>query len=150
MVKCAKENRIVLLALTICLVFTLTISSGCKKKEQPEEARQDVSTEEIKHTSTSEEVVQAGTSEKIDLRILFVGQPGAERTKDFEDFLTKNFKEVVTIDKKSFNEDKTPEFDVIVFDEIIKISRKYSRATVTIGAAGTTICDRLDLKTGYL
>jgi len=147
MVKCAKENRIVLLALTICLFFTLTISGGCKKKEQSEEARQAVPEEKTKHVSVSE---QTGTAEKIDLRILYVGQPDTERTKDFIEFLSKNFEKVGNIDKKTFNEHKTDEFDVIVIDEIINISREYSRPTVTIGIAGTKIGDYLDLKTGYL
>jgi len=147
MVKCAKENRIVLLALTICLFFTLTISGGCKKKEQSEEARQAVPEEKTKHVSVSE---QTGTAEKIDLRILYVGQPDTERTKDFIEFLSKNFEKVGNIDKKTFNEHKTDEFDVIVIDEIINISREYLRATVTIGGAGTRVGDRLSLKTGYL
>ena len=150
MVKCAKGNRNVFLALTIYLFFILTISSGCKKKEQPEEARQDVPAEEITRTSISEQVVQTVASEKIDLRILFVGPPDNERTKDFIDFLTKNFEKVVTIGKKAFNEDKTAEFDVIVLDETIRIKREYLRPTVTIGNAGTRVGDYLDLKTGYL
>ena len=147
MVKCAKENRIVLLALTICLFFTLTISGGCKKKEQSEEARQAVPEEKTKHVSVSE---QTGTAEKIDLRILYVGQPDTERTKDFVDFLTENFGKMVTMDKKTFDEDRTAEFDVIIIDEIIYVSREYSRPTVTIGIAGTKIGDYLELKTGYL
>lgn len=147
MVKCAKENRIVLLALTLCLYFTMTISSGCKKKEQPEEARQSAPEEKTKHVSASEQI---HTAEKIDLRILYVGQPDTERTNDFVDFLTKNFEKVVTIDKKVFNEDRTAEFDVIVLDQTIRIKREYLRPTVTIGNAGTRVGDYLDLKTGYL
>jgi len=147
MVKCAKEKRIVLLTLAICLFVALTISSGCKKKEQYEEARQEVPEENTKHVSTSE---QSGMAEKIDLRILFVGPPDTKRTKDFVDFLTNNFEKVVTVGKKAFNEDRTTEFDVIIIDEIIYVSREFLRATVTIGIAGTKIGDYLDLKTGYL
>jgi hypothetical protein len=158
MVKCAKENKIILLALTICLFFTLTISSGCKKKEQSEEARKDVPTEKITPTSTSEQVVQAGTSEKIDLRILYAGLPDTDRAKDFVDFLSKHFKQVETTDYITFTGDETADFDVAVIDHNgvdfrvprPKISRQYTRATVTMGVPGAFICSNLSLKTGYL
>ena len=158
MVKCTKENRIVLLALTICLFFTLTISIGCKKKEQSEEARQDVSAEEIKHTSTSEELVQAGASGKIDLRILYAGLPDTDRAKDFVDFLTKHFKQVETTDYITFTGNEAIDFDVAVIDHDgvdfraprPKISRQYNRATVTMGVPGAFVCSNLSLKTGYL
>ena len=150
MIKFTNEKIIVLAALAICLCFTLTISSGCKKKEQSEEARQDVPAKQTKDTTTSKQIVQAGAPEKIDLHILYVGQPDTERAKDFIKFLSKNFEKVVNLDRKSFNEEKTAGFDVIVIDEIIKITREYSRPTVTIGVAGTRVGDYLDLKTGYL
>jgi hypothetical protein len=154
MAKCTKEDRIVLLVFTICLCFALTILSGCKRKAQSEEARQDIPTEDTKDANTSEQVVQDESPEKINLRILYVGAPlqigDSNRRDDFKEFLSKNFKEVVAIDKKVFNEDKTAEFDVILLDQIIRIKREYLRPTVTIGVAGTKIGDYLDLKTGYL
>jgi len=150
MVKYAKENRIVLMALGICLCVILSISSGCKKKEQSKETGLDVPAEEINHTSTPEQMAWVGASEKIDLRILYVGLPDTDRGKDFVDFLKKHFKRFETINRKAFHEDKTAEFDVIILDENIKISREYSRPTVTIGISGSRICDSLALKTGYL
>lgn len=150
MVKYAKENRIVLKALGICLCFILSISSGCKKKEQSEKTGLDVPAEEITRTSTSEQIAWAEASEKIDLRILYAGLPDTDRGKDFVDFLKTHFKRFETIDRKAFHEDKTAEFDVIILDENIKISREYSRPTVTIGVSGSKICDSLALKTGYL
>ena len=158
MIKCAKEKRIILLALAICIFVTLTISSGCKKKEQPEEARQDISTEEIKHTSTSEEVFPAGTSEKIDLRILYAGLPDTDRAKDFVDFLSKHFKQVETSEYKTFTGDEAADFDVAIIDHDgldtraprPNVPRQYTGATVTMGVPGAFICSRLSLKTGYL
>jgi uncharacterized lipoprotein YehR (DUF1307 family) len=158
MVKCAKENRIVLAVLAICLFFILTISSGCKKKEQSEEARQNVPAEEITPTSTPEQVVQAGTSEKIDLRILYAGLPNTDRAKDFVDFLSKHFKQVETTDYNTLEEDNTDGFDVTIIDydghdtraPLPSISREYSRATITIGSPGADLSSRLSLKTGYL
>ncbi|MHC4535943.1 MAG: hypothetical protein ACYS6K_18495 [Planctomycetota bacterium] len=158
MVKCAKENKIVLLALTICLFFTLTISSGCKKKEQTEEARQDVPAEEIKDISTSERVVKTVASGKIDLRILYAGLLDTERAKDFVDFLSKHFEQVETTDYITFTGNEAVDFDVAIIDHDGKdfraprprISRKYTRATVTMGVPGAFICRTLSLKTGYL
>jgi hypothetical protein len=54
----------IVLALLICLCFTLTIPGGCKKKDQSEEARQAVPEEEIKQVSESKQVVQSNVSEK--------------------------------------------------------------------------------------
>jgi hypothetical protein len=158
MVKCAKENKIVLLALAICLFFTLTISSGCKKKEQSEEARQDIPAEEITPTSTPEQVVQIGPSGKIDLRILYAGLPDTDRAKDFVDFLSKHFKQVETTDYNTFTGNEAADFDVAIIDHNgvafrspqPKISPQYNRATVTMGVPGAFICSRLSLKTGYL
>jgi hypothetical protein len=158
MVKYAKETRIVLLALTICLFSTLTISSGCKKKEQSEEARQDVPTEEITPTSTPEQVVQIGPSGKIDLRILYAGLPDTDRAKDFVDFLSKHFKQVETTDYNTFTGDGVANYDIAIIDHngvafrhsLPKISRRYTRATVTMGVPGAFICASLSLKTEYL
>ena len=149
MIKCAMENKIVFAAFTLWLVFALAISGGCKKKEQPEEARQAAPTEEAKKVSASE---------KIDLRILYAGLPNTERAKDFVDFLTKHFKEVETTDYNTFKGDKTAGFDVTIIDyngqdtraPLPSISREYSRATITVGSPGADLCSRLSLKTGYL
>lgn len=149
MIKCAMENRIVFAAFTLWLVFALAISGGCKKKEQPEEARQAAPTEEAKKVSASE---------KIDLRILYAGLPNTERAKDFVDFLSKHFKQVETADYNTFKGDKTAGFDVTIIDydgqdtraPLPSISREYSRATITVGSPGADLCSRLSLKTGYL
>jgi hypothetical protein len=150
MIKCGKGKRIIQLILIGCLLGALMISSGCKKKDQSEETRQAVPEEEAKKISVSKKVEPVGTSEKINLRILYVGAPILNRPNEFIEFLSRYFEKVTAIDKIAFDEDKTSEFDVIVLDEIIKISREYSRSTVTIGIAGTKIGDYLDLKTGYL
>jgi len=155
MVKCAKENRILLLVLTICLFFTLTISSGCKKKEQSEEARQDVPAEKTKHISASG---QTDTTEKINLRILYAGLPNTDRAKDFVDFLTKHFKQVETTDYITFTGEEAADFDVAIIDHDgldtraprPKVSRQYTGATVTMGVPGAFVCSNLSLKTGYL
>ncbi|MDT8302711.1 MAG: hypothetical protein RQ760_14605 [Sedimentisphaerales bacterium] len=155
MVKCAKENKIILLALAICLFFTLTISTGCKKKEQSEQARQDVSAEKTKNISASG---PTDMTEKIDLRILYAGQLDTDRAKDFVNFLSKHFKQVETSEYKTFTGDEAADFDVAVIDHDgldtraprPKVSRQYTGATVTMGVPGAFICSNLSLKTGYL
>lgn len=158
MIKCTVKNGIVLVALGLWLVFAVAISGGCKKKEQPEEARQAVPAEETQQVSTSEEIDEIDVSEKIELRILYAGLPNTERAKDFVDFLTKHFKEVETTDYNTFTESKTAGFDVTIIDydgqdtraPLPSISREYSRATITVGSPGADLCNRLSLKTGYL
>ena len=158
MTKYIIRNRIVLAALTIWLVFTLTIFISCKKKEQPEEARQAAPTEKTKKDSASEKIDKIDVSEKIELRILYTGLPNTERSKDFVEFLTRHFKQVESTDYNTFVESKTTGFDVTIIDydgqdtraPVPSISRQYARATVTIGSPGADLCSRLSLKTGYL
>ena len=158
MTKYIIRNRIVLAALTIWFVFTLTIFVSCRKKEQPEDTQQAVPTEETKHISASDRIDKTDVSEKIGLRILYAGLPNTERSKDFVEFLAKHFKQVETTDYNAFKESETSGFDVTIIDydgqdtraPLPSISRQYSRATVTIGSPGADLCSRLSLKTGYL
>jgi len=154
MVKCAKENKIILLALAICLFFTLTISTGCKKKEQSEQARQD-SAEKTKNISASR---PTDMTEKIDLRILYAGLPDTDRAKDFVNFLSKHFKQVETSDYNTFTGEEAADFDVAIIDydglefkaPRPNVSRQYTGAAVTMGVPGAFVCSNLSLKTGYL
>ncbi len=144
------RNRIVLaVVLTFSFVFIVTFFSGCRKREQPEGTQQAVATEKTKHVSASN---------KIGLRILYAGLPNTDRAKDFVDFLSKHFKQVETTDYNTFTGDETADFDVAIIDHdgldtrapSPNISRRYTRATVTMGVPGAFICSRLSLKTGYL
>ncbi|GAG08059.1 unnamed protein product [marine sediment metagenome] len=135
--------------LTIWFVSTLTILTGCKKKEQPEEARQVAPTEETKRVSASE---------KIELRILYASLPNTERSKDFVDFLSKHFERVETTDYNTFfhTGDQSADFDVTIIDHDGLSEahgpdiRSYSHAAITVGVPGAYISDRLGLKTAYL
>ncbi len=142
------------MALSLWLVFAVEISGGYKKKEQPEEARQPPPAKETQQVSTTEKDV----SEKIELRILYAGLPNTERSKDFVEFLTKHFELVESTDYNTFMESKTAGFDVTIIDydgqdtraPLPSISRKHSRATITVGSPGAKLGNRLSLKTGYL
>jgi len=160
MVKYAKENRIVLMALSICLCFTLSISSSCKKKEQSEEIRQDVPSEQITHTSTSEQIVWVEASEKIDLRILYAGLLETDRAKDFVAFLAAHFEKVETTDYLTFKGAESAGFDVTIIDHdgvesdasiaVFKLSHQYTHAAIAVGVPGANICSQLSLKTAYM
>ncbi len=158
MTKYIIRNRIILAALTIWFVFTLTNFISCKKKEQPEDTRQAVPTEKTKHVSASEKIDKTDVSEKIGLRILYVGHPDSAREKDFVNFLTKQFKAVETADLKGFKEGQTDGFDVTILDydgdgfksPRPNISRNFTRPMVTVGVAGALMSSRWNLKTGYL
>ena len=158
MIKCGRGKRIVLALLIICLCFSLVISSGCKKKEQTEEARQAVPVKEAMEVSVSKDIEPAQSPEKIDLRILYAGMPGTKRTKEFVGLLKKHFKKVETTNYKTFKGKESVDFDVTIIDydgvkfeaPRIFLSRQYSRATVTMGVPGAFLCSDLSLKIGYL
>lgn len=153
------RSRIIpFIVLILLLSSALTIFVSCKKKDQPENAEQMVSTDTVKDMPTPEKITEAGTSDKINLRILYAGLLDTDRAKDFVNFLNKYFEHVGTIDYLSFKEEQTAGFDVTIIDHngvgfrtpLPNISRQYSRATVTVGVPGAFICSRLSLKTGYL
>ena len=119
------------------------------------------------------------TSEISKLRILYVGHPGSDREKEFVQFLGQHFATVKTADLNAFvqsgfkNQDAEG-FDVTIFDydgdgfkaprpmiwprfldEDVKSPRTmagpwFTRPLITVGVAGGLMCDRWELKTGYL
>ncbi len=100
---------------------------------------------------------EAGPSDKIGLRILYAGDPGSTREKDFVNFLSKHFGEVKSVVLWSLEEDIPTDFDVAILDYDTErpgpcpiLPREYSRATLTVGVMGSEICGSLNLKPGYL
>jgi hypothetical protein len=96
--------------------------------------------------------------EKIDLRILYAGQPGSDREREFLGFLREHFVEVGEADLREFGESQAKGFGVVILDwdgkdlraPRPKLSQSYARATVTVGVPGAMICGNLNLKSGYL
>jgi len=158
MVTYAKEHRIVLMALSVCLCFTLSISSGCKKKERSEEVGQDVPAEEIIYTYTSEQGVRLGASGKSDLRILYAGLLKTDRAKDFVAFLAHHFEKVETTGYLTFQGTESAGFDVTIIDHDgtdfnaprLQLAPQDTHAAIAVGVPGAFMCSGLDLKTGYL
>ncbi|MBN2133346.1 MAG: hypothetical protein JW741_27860 [Sedimentisphaerales bacterium] len=95
---------------------------------------------------------------KINLRILCTTSVKPGRTDDFVAFLSQHFVKVGTTDYKSFQERDAKGYDVVIIDygtarpgsPVPNLRRGYSRATVTMGVAGSEVGRRLGLKTGYL
>ncbi len=100
---------------------------------------------------------------KINLRVIYFGEEGAAREKDFAAFLTNHFAVVGTGNLEEFQETKAKGYDVVILDygevkisgnriEMPKkiVSRSFSRPTMTLGATGGLVSGRLRLKTDYL
>ncbi len=105
----------------------------------------------------------SASAEKLNLRVLYCGQPESPRAKDFVEFLRKHFTQVEEAGLDTFRESDTANFDVVLldYDELkvvsrriqfpkVIVSKQFTRPTVTIGATGALVCGRLGLKTGYL
>jgi len=102
-------------------------------------------------------------SPKIDLRVIYFGHPQSLRARDFVEFLERHFSKVGQGDLDTFRESEAAGYDVTILDydelRIVNdhiqmpksvVSKQYVRPTVTIGATGAMVCQRLGLKTGYL
>lgn len=156
MIKHAFKKTVVLpVVLTFFFTLTTIILVGCKRKEEPEPARQAVEPRQTRQVSDSQKI---DTSGKISLHILYAGLPKTDRAKDFVNFLTKHFQQVETTDYNTFTGSHPAEFDVAIIDHDgadtraprLRLSRQYARATVTVGVPGAFLCSNLSLKTGYL
>jgi len=94
---------------------------------------------------------------KIALSVLYAGHPGSAREKDFVSFLDRHFKKVGTTALKTFAEAEAKGFDVVIMDydgrctraPRPKLSRGYTRATVSVAGVGALIGSSLHLKAGY-
>jgi hypothetical protein len=100
---------------------------------------------------------------KIGLRVIYFGHPQSPRARDFVGFLEQHFIKVGQGDLNTFRESEGAGYDVTILDygelKVVTnhiqmpktiVSKQYLRPTVTIGATGALVCERLGLKTGYL
>ncbi len=101
--------------------------------------------------------------DKISMRVLYAGMPGTARQKDFVSFLSNHFVEVESVDIGSFTEQQANASDVVILDKDgiqwgsrggnplseLKLSKGYSRATISLGIPGAFLYSRMGLKPGY-
>ncbi len=102
-------------------------------------------------------------SARIPLRVIYFGHPQTARAQDFVAFLEQHFIRVGQGDLDAFQESDTAGYQVTILDydevKVVKnriewpkkiVSKQFSHPTVTLGATGALVCDRMGLKTGYL
>jgi hypothetical protein len=109
----------------------------------------------------------ASAADKIDLRVLYAGNPGSDRKEDFVAFLKQYFAHVGTIDFRRFKPGEATAYDVIIFDwtsiterpadgelarggsvtiPVSQVTADFDRPAILVGAAGGEIASRLRLK----
>ncbi len=118
-------------------------------------------------------VEAAGADEPGRLKVLYAGNPGSDRERDYVDFLKQTFARVDAVDYRAFREDMADGHDVVIFDwtSIDKrdaagrkidlesaeggmnypkptphLSEGYSRPTILIGGPGERVVRPLRLK----
>ena len=95
--------------------------------------------------------------QKIDLKILYAGNPSSSRAADFTGFLREHFTSVDAIELAKFSTEQAARFDVVVLDHDAEIGaaprprfpKDYAVPTLTIGSVGALIGNTNGLKTGY-
>jgi hypothetical protein len=115
----------------------------------------------------------ATAGDKIDLKVLYAGNPDSPRTKDFVTYLSKHFTKVGETNYEKFKEEEAKAYDVIIFDwssiyprdkdgKLAKkftglnspkaptLSSTFDRPAVLIGAAGGSMASPLGLKINWL
>jgi hypothetical protein len=116
---------------------------------------------------------QTVAAEKIDLKVLYAGNPGSPRTKDFVSFLGQHFSRVDETNYEKFKADDAKGFDVVIFDwtsiyprdkdgkiaptltslhspKTPGLSADFDRPAVLIGAAGGYLARPMRLKIDWL
>ncbi len=115
----------------------------------------------------------ARAGEPIALKVLYAGNPGSDRERDFQALLGSHFLKVGTADYRKFTGDQPRGYDVVIFDwtsiyprekggtikkefkglnkpKPPRLTQSYSRPTVLIGAAGGFVANTMQLKIDWL
>ncbi len=111
--------------------------------------------------------------EPIKLKVLYAGNSGSDRAKDFASFLEKHFAKVGAVDFGKFQEADAKDYDVVLFDwtsiyprdkegkinnslgNIIMppaphLSAVFAKPTILIGAAGGQVAGTRQIKINWL
>jgi hypothetical protein len=115
--------------------------------------------------------VPLSADDRLDIRVLYCGDPGAAREADFRSFLEKHFTKVTVADLSKFKEVQTKAQDVVIFDWTPiydgkrdldtkrfdrlssaepELSQGFARPVILIGAAAGTITRKGDRKIDWL
>lgn len=102
--------------------------------------------------------------EKLPLKVLYAGEPGSAREKEFVEFLDGQFTQIGKVDLRTFKSADAERFDVVIFDWSPryrdassmpvqvhpKLDADFDRAAVMIGATGGEIGSQQRLKLDWL
>jgi len=111
--------------------------------------------------------------EPIKLKVLYAGNSGSDRAKDFAAFLEKHFTKVGSVDFGKFQEADAKDYDVVLFDwtsiyprdkegkinnslggitmpPAPHLSADFAKPTILIGAAGGQVAGTRQLKINWL
>jgi hypothetical protein len=111
--------------------------------------------------------------DRINLKVLYAGNPGSDREKDFTSLLERHFTRVAAMSYEAFKERDAKDHDVVILDwtsiyprdehgaiakeftslkspKAPKLSGSYDRPTILIGAAGISAVRPLKLKLDWL
>src|SRR5262249_46728566 len=112
-------------------------------------------------------------AEKLNVRVLYAGNPDSARAKDFVSFLRQQFANVGEANYEKFKEDDAKSFDVVIFDwtsiyprdkdgkidhkftglhspKAPHLSPAFDRPAILIGAAGGFLAGKSRLKIDWL
>ncbi len=93
--------------------------------------------------------------DKIGIKVLFAGDPGTERTKDFLTFLGRHFSQVRFADIEQHAHAGSAGHDVIILDsanyrtKTRGLSRDDGRPTILVGTFGGMLGSRWKLRTNW-
>jgi hypothetical protein len=116
-------------------------------------------------------VAPLSADDRLDMRVLYCGDPGSAREADFRSFLEKHFTKVTVGDLSKFKEDQAKAEDVVIFDwsylnwgkdgtddkrtqqkyeAIASLPQDFSRPAILIGETGGSVGKQLQLKIDWL
>jgi hypothetical protein len=106
---------------------------------------------------------QTAPAAKIDMRVLYAGDVGTARQKEFKELLGQYFTQVDTADVSKLQVADTAKCDVLIVDAEkkdggesaldvpqLKLPDNFSKPTISLGVMGGLFTERRGLKIGYL
>ena len=93
---------------------------------------------------------------KVNLSVLYVGNPSTARGKAYADFLTRNFRKVEAAERKGFDVKQAEPFDVVVLDwsqqerpekptSPFGQKQSWSKPTVLLGSSGLLLAEAWEI-----
>lgn len=108
-------------------------------------------------------LASAGAADLNLLKVLYVGEPGTARAREFEGFLKLNCGNVAVVSRRGFQRDQAKDFDVVLLDwpQSSRVNgaeptrsplgdrEKWAKPTVLLGSAGLLTAEVWEVKGGF-